>query len=116
MKTPWHYVRLRKSYPEDLVQKASRKGNLMLQRGSLERVPIKSSIYSIIKTASIEKQESLEKTELMIDLLHKMFEYSPNKRISPEGIINHALLQRGIGDPVSIFTQGLESLAIKESS
>jgi serine/threonine protein kinase len=85
----YHHVRLKSSYPEDLVEKGTAYGQSIFERSSSKKVEIVRTFSQIIQQASAQKEED---SKQLIDLLDKMFVYNPKKRATPSKILHHPFL------------------------
>ncbi len=85
----YHHVRLKCSYPEDLVRKGTVSGRNKFIDGFSRKIEIVHSLFQIIQRSSFKKGED---SEQLIDLLNKMFTYDPETRATPDDILEHPFL------------------------
>ncbi len=83
-----HQTRLGRSYPDELLQKSSLSGLLQLQMSRAKNVePLVNMIADRMEES--DGDEIFSQKKQLFDLLDKMLEFSPERRIMPLAVLKH---------------------------
>jgi len=98
-----HTFLLNAAYPETLVNKASSLGKLDFNKSFSAKSDFSETLPELIGRVSLEKTEDLERSQLLLDLLLKIFAYG--ECISAREILEHSFFKENetIEDTPTLF-------------